>query len=376
MNTVDGLRDGLVGPRLRRLRDAPGPVDATAGPVARWHRDLPRRRRLGGRRAGRAVAASGAAAPGRPTRGAGLVGARGHRARVHRLRDSYEEAWRKRYRDLNPANLYNVDYSLLGDLPRRAAAGPDPPLDGRRRHGGRVGPRASATSASTRSPSGTRTRCDKCRRARRCTRSARRRSPPRRAWRSPSWRSTTSARATRATSTSRCDDEDGGPLFADDRDGLRIRAFLAGQLAYLRELTLFLAPNINSYKRFAAGSFAPTARRVGARQPHVLAAGGRPRRTALRFESRVARRGPQPVPRAQRASSPPGCTASIAASRSRSPTPETRTSRPTGRGCPRRSGRPVSCSRRARSPEARSETRSSTTTSTPPTSSSPRSSRR
>ena len=35
--------------------------------------------------------------------------------------------------------------------------------------------------------------------------------------------------------------------------------FIAGQLATLRELTLFLAPNINSYKRFVAGSFAPTA---------------------------------------------------------------------------------------------------------------------
>jgi glutamine synthetase len=34
--------------------------------------------------------------------------------------------------------------------------------------------------------------------------------------------------------------------------------FLAGALATLRELTLFLAPNINSYKRFAVGSFAPT----------------------------------------------------------------------------------------------------------------------
>ena len=35
-------------------------------------------------------------------------------------------------------------------------------------------------------------------------------------------------------------------------------SFLAGQLAYARELTLMLAPNINSYKRFAVGSFAPT----------------------------------------------------------------------------------------------------------------------
>jgi glutamine synthetase len=35
--------------------------------------------------------------------------------------------------------------------------------------------------------------------------------------------------------------------------------FLAGQLATLRELTLCFAPNVNSYKRFAPGSFAPTA---------------------------------------------------------------------------------------------------------------------
>ena len=28
--------------------------------------------------------------------------------------DTYEEAWHKGYRDLRPANLYNVDYSLLG----------------------------------------------------------------------------------------------------------------------------------------------------------------------------------------------------------------------------------------------------------------------
>jgi glutamine synthetase len=34
---------------------------------------------------------------------------------------------------------------------------------------------------------------------------------------------------------------------------------MAGQLAALRELTLLHAPNINSYKRFADGSFAPTA---------------------------------------------------------------------------------------------------------------------
>jgi len=35
--------------------------------------------------------------------------------------------------------------------------------------------------------------------------------------------------------------------------------FLAGMVAHSRELTLLLAPNVNSYKRFVPGSFAPTA---------------------------------------------------------------------------------------------------------------------
>lgn len=52
-------------------------------------------------------------------------------------------------------------------------------------------------------------------------------------------------------------DADGANVFASD-DAL-FSSFLAGAIAGLRELTLLLAPNINSYKRFAAGSFAPTA---------------------------------------------------------------------------------------------------------------------
>jgi glutamine synthetase len=35
--------------------------------------------------------------------------------------------------------------------------------------------------------------------------------------------------------------------------------FIAGMLATMRDFTLLYAPNVNSYKRFAAGSFAPTA---------------------------------------------------------------------------------------------------------------------
>ncbi|MDP4961478.1 MAG: glutamine synthetase family protein, partial [Mycobacterium sp.] len=57
--------------------------------------------------------------------------------------------------------------------------------------------------------------------------------------------------------------EDGTAVLADSADPLGMsamfRSFVAGQLTTMRELTLFSAPNINSYKRFAAGSFAPTA---------------------------------------------------------------------------------------------------------------------
>ena len=49
---------------------------------------------------------------------------------------------------------------------------------------------------------------------------------------------------------------DGENAFAGESD--IFKQFLAGQIACLRELAVFLAPTINSYKRFAAGSWAPT----------------------------------------------------------------------------------------------------------------------
>lgn len=55
----------------------------------------------------------------------------------------------------------------------------------------------------------------------------------------------------------------GDPVFAstDAEDGMSplFRHYIAGQLAAMREFTLLYAPNINSYKRFVEGSFAPTA---------------------------------------------------------------------------------------------------------------------
>jgi glutamine synthetase len=54
---------------------------------------------------------------------------------------------------------------------------------------------------------------------------------------------------------------DGSIVFWDDAAGARTPLydhFVAGVLATMPEMTLLYAPNINSYKRFADGSFAPT----------------------------------------------------------------------------------------------------------------------
>jgi len=48
----------------------------------------------------------------------------------------------------------------------------------------------------------------------------------------------------------------GEAVFASDR--AVFERWLAGQIACARELAIFLAPTINSYKRYAAGSWAPT----------------------------------------------------------------------------------------------------------------------
>ena len=57
------------------------------------------------------------------------------------------------------------------------------------------------------------------------------------------------------------------PVMSDPKDSQGLSAlgksFIAGQLKYMREMTLFFAPNINSYKRYVEGSFAPTAMKWG-----------------------------------------------------------------------------------------------------------------
>ena len=61
------------------------------------------------------------------------------------------------------------------------------------------------------------------------------------------------------------DKNDNAVMAGDAGDGMSElgRSFVAGQQAHMRELALLFAPNINSYKRYQAGTFAPTAIKWG-----------------------------------------------------------------------------------------------------------------
>ena len=57
--------------------------------------------------------------------------------------------------------------------------------------------------------------------------------------------------------------KDGTPAFyaEDDELGMSdlMKSYMAGLLKYAPDFTYFLAPYVNSYKRFQVGTFAPTA---------------------------------------------------------------------------------------------------------------------
>ena len=79
---------------------------------------------------------------------------------------------------------------------------------------------------------------------------------------------------------------DGSPAFVDD-EALFSR-WLAGQIACFEELALFVAPTVNSYKRFAAGSWAPTTLAWGNdNRTCGFRVVGRPGSPARRAETRI-----------------------------------------------------------------------------------------
>lgn len=172
--------------------------------------------------------------------------------------DTYESAFRTGYRDLTPANQYNVDYSMLG------TARIEPLL--RRIRTEMSGAGMYVESAKGECNPGQHeiafrydealVTCD--------NHSIYKTGAKEIA--AQDGRSITFMAKYNEREGSSCHihislrDASGKPIFADgDGPGALMRHFIAGQLDSLRELTYMLAPNINSYKRFQAGSFAPTA---------------------------------------------------------------------------------------------------------------------
>ena len=174
--------------------------------------------------------------------------------------DSYEHAWKSGYRDLTPVNLYNVDYSLQG------TSRIEPLL-------GRIRRAMSGAGMAVESVKGEcnygqheiaffySTLVDKCDEHGLYKLGAKEIA-------AQDGYSLTLMAKYDAREGNSCHihlslrDENDRPVFAGDGPhGFSpvFEQFLAGLLAYSKELSLLLAPNINSYKRFVAGSFAPTA---------------------------------------------------------------------------------------------------------------------
>jgi glutamine synthetase len=170
--------------------------------------------------------------------------------------DTYEEAWHKGYRELRPANLYNVDYSLLG------TARVEPLIRRIRNDMGAAGMVVEDSKGE----------CNLGQHEINFRYVDALRTADEHAIFKNGAKEIASAEGMALTFMAKYDQREGNschihfsladdsdpptPLF--EREEPLFRSFLAGQLACLREMTLMLAPNINSYKRFAARSFAPT----------------------------------------------------------------------------------------------------------------------
>ncbi len=168
--------------------------------------------------------------------------------------DTYEEAWHKGYRELRPANLYNVDYSLLG------TARVEPLIR-------RIRNDMVAAGMVVEDSKG---ECNRGQHEINFRYADALRTADEHAMFKNGAKEIASEEGMAITFMAKYDQREGnschihfsladeqGPLF--ERDEALFRSFLAGQLACLREMTMLLAPNINSYKRYAPGTFAPTA---------------------------------------------------------------------------------------------------------------------
>ena len=176
------------------------------------------------------------------------------------FQDSYEDAWRRGYRDLTPANQYNADYSLV-------ATGRVEPLL-RRIRNSMAGAGMVVESAKGECNLGQHeiafpyddalTTCDN---------HSIYKAGAKEIAAQEGMALTFMAKFNEREGNS-ChlhfslrdgDDRGSSPVIADHGFSPVMEQFLAGQLACQRELTLLFAPNVNSYKRYQPASFAPTA---------------------------------------------------------------------------------------------------------------------
>ncbi len=178
------------------------------------------------------------------------------------VKDSYEQAWSKAYRDLTPVNQYNVDYSLLG------TARVEPLL--RRLRNDMAGAGLVPESAKGECNYGQHEIAFRYANALTCCDShvvykngakeiAAQEGVALTFMAKPNAREGNSCHihfSLRAT--------DGTAAMADGgRLSMLGEHVLAGLLATMRDFAVFYAPNVNSYKRYQPGSFAPTALRWG-----------------------------------------------------------------------------------------------------------------
>jgi glutamine synthetase len=177
------------------------------------------------------------------------------------FKDSYEDAWSRGYREMNPANQWNGDYSVLG------TGRVEPVLRRIRNEMGAAG--MTVESAKGECNLGQHeivfvydealTTCDQ---------HSIYKTGAKEIAAQEGMSLTFMAKYDEREGNSchihlSLQDADGRPVLADD-DGpygmsKTMQHFLAGQVAAMRDFTLLYAPNINSYKRFRPGSFAPTA---------------------------------------------------------------------------------------------------------------------
>ncbi|MFD1663209.1 glutamine synthetase family protein [Streptomyces caeni] len=203
------------------------------------------------------------------------------------FKDTYEQAWDANYRGLTPANQYNVDYSVLG-------TGRIEPLL-RRIRNEMTGAGLTVESAKGECNPGQHEiafRYDEALVT--CDQHAIYKTGAKEIAAQEGVSITFMAKYNEREGNSchihlsLADARGANAMAGDGPGGMSelMRHFLAGQLAALREFSLLYAPNINSYKRFQPGSFAPTAVAWGHdNRTCALRVVGHGR--SLRFENRV-----------------------------------------------------------------------------------------